>query len=60
MRQLLLTKKSAQQGKSCVHDKIVVDASVALKWFLLDNEDHSDESHCFADGLPVNPAASIL
>ena len=44
MRQLLLTKKSARQGKNCVHDKIVVDASVALKWFLQDNEDHCDKA----------------
>lgn len=44
MRQLLLTKKSARQGKNYVHDKIVVDASVALKWFLQDNEDHCDKA----------------
>lgn len=44
MRQRLLTKKSTRQGKSCVHDKIVVDARVALKWFLQDNQDHSDKA----------------
>lgn len=27
-----------------MHDKIVVDASVALKWFLQDNEDHCDKA----------------
>jgi predicted nucleic acid-binding protein len=27
-----------------VHDKIVVDASVALKWFFQEDEDHNDEA----------------
>jgi len=27
-----------------VHDKIVADASVALKWFFQENEDHCDKA----------------
>ena len=53
MRQLLLTKKSGRQGKNCVHDKIVVDASVALKWFLQEDEDHNDEAIALLVGYPL-------
>jgi predicted nucleic acid-binding protein len=46
-------KKSARQGKNCVHDKIVADASVALKWFLQDNEDHCDKAIALLMGFPL-------
>ena len=44
MRQLLLTKTSARQGKNCVDDKIVVDVSAALKTLLQDNAVHCDKA----------------
>ena len=53
MRQLLLRKKSEWQGKNCVHDKIVVDASVALKWFLQNNEDHCDKAIALLMDYPL-------
>jgi predicted nucleic acid-binding protein len=36
-----------------VHDKIVVYASVALKWFLQDNEDHCDKAIALLMGYPL-------
>jgi hypothetical protein len=36
-----------------VHDKIVVDVSVALKWFLRDNEDHCDKAISLLVGYPL-------
>ncbi len=36
-----------------MHDKIVVDASVALKWFLQENEDHCDKAISLLKGYPL-------
>jgi predicted nucleic acid-binding protein len=36
-----------------VHDKIVADASVALKWFLQENENHCDEAIALLMGYPL-------
>ncbi|MEQ1546731.1 type II toxin-antitoxin system VapC family toxin [Methyloglobulus sp.] len=36
-----------------MHDKIVVDASVALKWFLQENDDHYDKAIALLVGYPL-------